>query len=416
MIARSILGPARVPRSSWGRRLAVLAAGSLALYAVLGASAVSLAAQKTEITICHATNSNTNPYVTESPAINSSGAFAGELAGGHNHHTGPIWFLGIETKWGDIIPPYEFQPDEGPLFVYAGLNWTAEGQAIYNNDCAAPEPADPGIHVDKSADPTTLDFGGGSVTYTYVVTNTGNVPLSNVTIDDDTCASISGPSGDTNSNDQLDLQETWTYECTTDVTETTTNTVVVEGTFEDVTVDDTDHATVTVLPAPDAPGIDVEKSADPTTLDSGGGSVTYTYVVTNTGNVALSNVTVEDDKCSSISGPSGDTNSNDQLDVDETWTYTCTMNVTATTTNTVVAEGTAGEDTVSDTDQATVTVGLELPATGTPSPSPSLPSTSTADGPGQGGSGTPIALLLILLAAGAAGLVVLNPSSIRIRK
>ena len=58
--------------------------------------------------------------------------------------------------------------------------------------------------------------------------------------------------------------------------------------------------------------------------------------------------------------------------------------------------------------------GSEKPASGTPSPS--LPSTSTDDQSSPGGSGTPLALLLVLLGAGAAGLVILSPSSIRIRR
>lgn len=43
MIARSILGPTRVPRSIWARRLAVLATTAIAGYALMGASLVSAA-------------------------------------------------------------------------------------------------------------------------------------------------------------------------------------------------------------------------------------------------------------------------------------------------------------------------------------------------------------------------------------
>ena len=46
-------------------------------------------------------------------------------------------------------------------------------------------------------------------------------------------------------------------------------------------------------------GIDVQKTASPTTVTPGG-LVTYTYVVTNTGEVALSNVTLTDDKCGPV--------------------------------------------------------------------------------------------------------------------
>jgi len=157
-------------------------------------------------------------------------------------------------------------------------------------------------------------------------------------------------------------------------------------------------------------GINVKKTADPTSLDNGGGSVTYTYAVTNTGNVPLSDVTITDDKCESITGPGGDKNDDSKLDVQEIWTYECTMNITETTVNTVVVEGWSGEDKVTDDDQATVNVGQELPATGTPKAT--LPSTSTEDASTPPG-GSSLPLLLILLAAGATGIVVLSPLKVR---
>jgi len=125
-------------RSRASRRLGWLVVVGLAFTALAAPSASSLAAEpKTEITICHATGSQGNPYVVNSPAINSSGAFAGELSGGHNSHTGPLWFPGIQVTWGDIIPPYTYPPAN---FTYAGLNWTTEGQAIYENGCNIPDP------------------------------------------------------------------------------------------------------------------------------------------------------------------------------------------------------------------------------------------------------------------------------------
>jgi len=106
--------------------------------ALVAPSSFALAGDKTEIVICHGTGSQGNPYVVNSPAINSSGAFAGELAAGHNDHVGPLWFPGITETWGDIIPPYDYEPAD---FHFAGLNWTAEGQAIYNNGCNIPQPS-----------------------------------------------------------------------------------------------------------------------------------------------------------------------------------------------------------------------------------------------------------------------------------
>lgn len=103
---------------------------------VLSNSAFSDPANGQKLTICHATRSNNNPYVQITPSINATG-----LHGGHINHTGPIWDPTIKAgggSWGDIIPPFTYQPKAGPPVNYPGLNWTAEGQAIYNNGCNIP--------------------------------------------------------------------------------------------------------------------------------------------------------------------------------------------------------------------------------------------------------------------------------------
>jgi hypothetical protein len=96
-------------------------------------SAVSAVAGK--LTICHRTNSNTNPYVEITPSING-------VINGHEGHTGPIWDPTLKAqhiKWGDIIPPFT---------GFAGQNWTAEGQQILANGCDIPNtvvPVDPTV-------------------------------------------------------------------------------------------------------------------------------------------------------------------------------------------------------------------------------------------------------------------------------
>lgn len=83
-------------------------------------------------TICHRTNSVTNPYrviTVDYAAIN------GRKNNDHSHHTGPVAtsqtvaqnLKDAKTKWGDIIPPVSG--------VNGGQNWTNEGQNIYNNGC-----------------------------------------------------------------------------------------------------------------------------------------------------------------------------------------------------------------------------------------------------------------------------------------
>jgi hypothetical protein len=80
------------------------------------------------VTICHATGSDSNPYVVHNPAK------SGDVSG-HAGHTGPVWFDGIAVDWGDIIPPFDYVGGS-----YPGMNWTPEGIAIYEAGCAVTLP------------------------------------------------------------------------------------------------------------------------------------------------------------------------------------------------------------------------------------------------------------------------------------
>lgn len=85
-------------------------------------------------------------------------------------------------------------------------------------------PPEPGIHVKKATngfdadDPNNDQIPqikpGDPVTWDYVVTNIGNVPLSNVTLVDDQGVSPTFMGGDANNDGRLDLSETWLYQAT----------------------------------------------------------------------------------------------------------------------------------------------------------------------------------------------------------
>jgi len=85
----------------------------------------------------------------------------------------------------------------------------------------------PAIAVDKTADDYSI-YRGDTVTYTYEVTNAGNIELSGITLTDDKVSPVyvSGDDG----NGLLDLTETWIYTATAAPTNTITNTATVKGT------------------------------------------------------------------------------------------------------------------------------------------------------------------------------------------
>ena len=191
------------------------------------------------------------------------------------------------------------------------------------------------------------------MTFTYVVTNTGNVPLANVAVTDNKLGAITSFTGDTNGNGLLDLTETWVYTATaTALAGQQTNVGTVTGQDANnppgTTVTDNDPANYFGdLPA--ASTSSSSSTARTPTLPTGphvaaGSTVTFTYVVTNTGDVPLANVVVTDDKLGTIAGPaSGDTNSNGLLDLTETWTYITTATALAgqqTNVGTVIAQNT----------------------------------------------------------------------------
>lgn len=235
---------------------------------------------------------------------------------------------------------------------------------VTNNDIGKPiitPPVPPLLDLVKVPSPLALPNGPGAVTYTYTLRNIGTVPVSNITMVGDTCSPITLASGDTNANGKLEVNETWKYTCSTTLSETHTNTVVATGWANGISATDIANATVVVGQPIVPPLIHVTKIPKPLALRAGGGTVVYTNKVTNPGTVALSNVRLVDDKCSSVRYISGDANKNSKLDTNETWTYTCQGGLAKTTTNTVIATGEANGLTARDFAIATVVVADVVP-------------------------------------------------------
>lgn len=198
----------------------------------------------------------------------------------------------------------------------------------------------PNIHVEKFG-PSSA-FAGDTVTYTFLVTNPGDTPLSGLTVNDNVAGVGTYVSGDTHNIGNLDTDETWVYtkQYTIPTSQTTdvVNTVTACGHDSgNVQVCDTDDHTLVVL----HPSIHVVKSGPSNA--SAGSTVTYTFTVTNDGNIPLSQVTVNDNLAGTGTYQSGDTNSNQMLDLNETWTYTAQYTIpagqTASVNNTVTACG-----------------------------------------------------------------------------
>lgn len=266
--------------------------------------------------------------------------------------------------------------DIAPVVIPAPGGGGSSGGTGGGGGFSLPVLAPPIIDVVKVPSPLALPNGPGLVTYTYTLRNIGTVPVSDITMVGDTCSPIILASGDTNNDGKLDLNETWVHTCTTFLTATHTNTVVATGWANGLSATDIASATVVVNLPVVPPLIHVVKIPSPMALPVGGGSVTYTEIVTNPGTVPLNNVVLTDDKCAPMKFISGDKNLDAKLDRNEKWIYTCTSFLPQTTTNTAIATGEGSGITVRDFAIVTVIVATPIPtrpaAPTTPTPTPTI--------------------------------------------
>lgn len=162
------------------RKLAVilLAIGTaLAFGAIIaaGAGAKPPVVEHHPTTICHRTNSVTNPYVQITVDDDSVDADTNNQNGDDHfgEHKGPIFDPANPPppphngdQWGDVIPP---TADDGFPLGHAGLNWTAEGQALLANGCEFPPTS------------TTTTTPVETTTTTTPVTTTTTTPVTTTT-------------------------------------------------------------------------------------------------------------------------------------------------------------------------------------------------------------------------------------------
>jgi hypothetical protein len=302
---------------------------------------------------------------------------------------------------------FDFNP-AGNLVVDAGESYTNvvtvtgvddEGAAGSDSDSHTLRGTNvaPGIAIVKTG-PETVDEGDTSVAYTYRVTSLSVVtdPLAVTLVDDDGAKPLLA-SGDANGNGLLDSNETWIYTATKplhlNAGESHTNLATATGTDDEGNkASASDDHTVTAVDL--LPSIRIDKTG-PATLLEGGGSVTYTYTVTNYGASTdpLHGITLLDDAGTPLDpgddfAPAfvgGDTNGNHLLETGEAWVFSATramtLNVGQTHTNVVVVNGTddegnlardadwlvigsnnaAADAPIGDTDDHTVTGANRLP-------------------------------------------------------
>src|SRR5665647_2125198 len=156
------------------------------------------------------------------------------------------------------------------------------------------------LTIVKSASPATYFAVGQNITYTYTVTNSGNVNITGpINVTDSILGIVNITAGD------LIPGQTVTGTANLSLTQadidagSVTNAAHATGTFgNNTTTSNTDNETVTAVQGPSAfPALIIGKSASPATYFAVGQNITYTYTVTNSGNVNITGpINITDNK------------------------------------------------------------------------------------------------------------------------
>ena len=183
--------------------------------------------------------------------------------------------------------------------VVAGADFTC----VFTNTLAEPQ-----LAVAKSASIASASAAGTSVTYTITVSNPGNVTISGITVSDPLGTVVCATSGDATiasmapaGSETCSLTYTITqadFDASGGGDNDIDNTAAASGTYDSQTIQASGSTTVALLVNP---ALTVAKTADDTTDVPAGQVVTYTYVVSNTGNQTLTGIALSDSH--NASGP-----------------------------------------------------------------------------------------------------------------
>ncbi len=245
------------------------------------------------------------------------------------------------------------------------------------------------LYIDKQVSPNTDVTYNTQVIYTIVLSNTGDTTATGANLTDTLPANvsfngwISQPSGAAESNGVITwngnvgdgAQVIFSYSATymgTAVGETITNTAEFNHISANGTNSGYDTASFTVVDSMN-PALTITKVADKTEA-APGDTITYTYRVTNTGDVDLSNIVAHDDKLGSVLLDEGSLSVNESASGTMTYTVT-TEDLPGPIVNTVTVSGTMSSTTV--TASASESVGVIDAVTVTPSMSETTTISST---------------------------------------
>ncbi|NLL29081.1 MAG: DUF11 domain-containing protein [Bacteroidales bacterium] len=260
--------------------------------------------------------------------------------------------LNVGETWTYIINYPITQADINAGQVYNKVSVSGKSQLgnimpTASDDVTTPLTQNANYTISKTADDSGVRNPakvGDQIIYTIVITNTGNVDISNVVVTDPmlTAAGIElgAPVENVATDNILNAGETWTYTVNYPITQEDIdaghvyNKAYVYGKDPSGNIMPTISNDVTTTLAQKAT-YTISKTADASSLQNPaqvGDQIIYTIVITNTGNVDISNINVTDSMLTAagiaLGAPVENGTIDNVLNTSETWTYTVNYPIT----------------------------------------------------------------------------------------
>ncbi len=268
---------------------------------------------------------------------------------------GPVGALAVGQH---VTVDCEYSPTFAEVGTFTNVAWVDSDQTPANdsNTTSTTITASPDLSVSKAADERTV-VEGEPIHYHVTVTNTGDIPLTGVTVTDAGAPGCAGPVADIPVGDDVVVDCTYTTTGADGAARLHSNQASADS--NETTAKVTNIVTTTVEPR-----LTLVKAADESSVVAGD-DIDYHLTLTNTWDAPLTGIVVTDPNAPGCDGPVADLAPDQHVTVD--CTYTTTFGDVGTYTNVATADG----------DQITAVPSNPVHTTVTADPSLSV--TTTAD-------------------------------------
>jgi uncharacterized repeat protein (TIGR01451 family) len=214
--------------------------------------------------------------------------------------------------------------DAGAIVNQAGVTGRTPNNVAVNatsNRQVLSANARPELILVKSTGTTFYDKVGQPISYTFMLTNTGNQNVKDITVTDARLGGTVCTIPNLAPGGQTPCTATYTTTAADVDTGRVANQASAAGTNPSNEPVDATSNTV-VIPAVYRPDLRIVKSTTATTLGSLGGKIPYRFTIFNTGNVTLDNVKISDPRLAGVTCPSAKLPLGERLICDGIYTVT----------------------------------------------------------------------------------------------